>query len=85
MVAEKAGLAPGMKIIAVNGRRWSGAQLHNSLVEARKTGQPIEMIVENGEFYKTYSLAYFDGDLQPHLERDRSQDDVLTEIFKALK
>jgi hypothetical protein len=43
------------------------------------------MIVENGEFYKTYSLAYFDGDVQPHLQRDRSQDDVLTEIFKALK
>ncbi len=85
MVAEKAGLAPGMKIIAVNGRRWSPVQLHTSLAEALRTRQPIEMIVENGEFYKTYSLAYFDGDVQPHLQRERSQDDLLTQIFKALK
>jgi predicted metalloprotease with PDZ domain len=85
MVADKAGIAPGMKIIAVNGRRWSPVQLHTALVEAHRTSQAIEMIVENGEFYKTYSLAYFDGDVQPHLQRDRSQDDVLTEIFKALK
>src|ERR1022692_4775360 len=50
MAADKAGLAPGMKVIAVNGRRWSGVQLHTALGEARRTRQPIEMIVENGEF-----------------------------------
>jgi predicted metalloprotease with PDZ domain len=82
-IADKVGLAPGMKVIAVNGRRWSGTQLHNSMVEARRTRQPIEMIVENNEFYKTYTLAYYEGDLQPHLERDRSQEDLLTDIFKA--
>jgi predicted metalloprotease with PDZ domain len=85
MVADKAGLAPGMRVIAVNGRRWSVGQLHTSLVEAQRTRQPVEMIVENGEFYKTYSLAYYEGDLQPHLERDRSKDDYLTEILKPLK
>ena len=85
MVADKAGIAPGMKIIAVNGRRFSPVQLHSSLVDAHQSRQPIEMIVENGEFYKTYLLAYYEGDIQPHLQRDRSQEDVLTEIFKALK
>ncbi len=85
MAGDKAGLAPGMKIIAVNGRRWSGVQMHNALTDARSTHKPVELIVENNEFYKTLTMPYFEGDLQPHLERDRSQDDLLTAILRATK
>jgi predicted metalloprotease with PDZ domain len=84
MAADKAGIAPGMKIIAVNGRRWSSLLMHVALQDAKRTHTPVELITENGEFYKTYSLAFYEGDIQPHLERDESKPDVLSEIFKPI-
>jgi predicted metalloprotease with PDZ domain len=79
--AYVAGLGPGMKLIAVNGRRWSASVLKDALSAAHQTHQPIEVIAEIGDYFKTCSIAYFDGEKEPHLERIEGSPDLLTGIL----
>lgn len=81
-IAAKNGIAPGMKVIAVNGRKYSQEFLLAALREAQKSHQPIQLMVENTEYYRTISLNYFDGPRHPHLERDSSKPDMLSDILK---
>lgn len=73
-----------MKLRAVNGRRWTPDILHDALRAAKSSSQPIEMLVQNGEFFKTYSVNYHGGDKYPHLERDPGKPDLLNDILKPL-
>ncbi len=82
--AYQAGLAPGMKLIAVNGRKWSSPVLGAALKAAQGNDQPIEFIVENAQFFKTYSVVYHGGEKNPHLERVADQPDILGEILQPL-
>jgi len=83
-IAAKNGIGPGMKIIAVNGRKYSHEFLLAGLREAQKTHLPMQLLVENTEYYKTVSLSYFEGPRHPHLVRDESKPDVLSDIIKPL-
>lgn len=81
--AYLAGIGPGMKLVAINGRAWSKESLQDTL-RASKTGkQPIDLLVENAKFFKTFSIAYHDGIRNPHLER-REAADVLSEVLRPL-
>ena len=80
----QAGLAPGMKLVAVNGRKWSPAVLHDALKMAQGSQQPIELLAENAQFFKTYSIPYHGGDRNPHLERVSDQPDLLGDIVTPL-
>ena len=40
-----AGLAPGMKLIGIGGRKWSGDTAREVLVQAEHTTAPVELIV----------------------------------------
>jgi predicted metalloprotease with PDZ domain len=82
MVAAKAGIGPGMKVIAVNGRRFSDDVLSDALKAAKTDKGPIELLVENTEYYKTYKLDYHEGEKYPHLVRDESKPDTLTQIIQ---
>jgi predicted metalloprotease with PDZ domain len=82
-VAAKAGIGPGMKVVAVNGRRFSADILREAIKAAKNGGAPIELLVENTEYYKTYKLDYHGGESYPHLVRDESKPDLLTDILKA--
>jgi predicted metalloprotease with PDZ domain len=81
--AFKAGIGPGMSILAVDGRKWSGRAIPEALQRAKQSKQPMELIVENGNFYKTYSIPYFEGSKYAHLERVEGMPDRLTDIIKA--
>lgn len=81
--AAKAGLAPGMKIITVNGRPWSTDALHEAITAAKSSTTPIELVVENGSFTGAYKLNYHGGERYPHLERDSTKPDVLGEVIKS--
>ncbi|HXM20552.1 MAG TPA: hypothetical protein VN948_04705 [Terriglobales bacterium] len=83
MPAAKAGVGPGMKVAAVNGRRFSAEVLSDVLKAAKNTSDPIELLVENTEYYKVYKLDYHGGEQYPHLVRDESKPDVLTDIITA--
>ena len=86
-VADKAGLAPGFEIIAVNGRAFTTTLLHAAIKEtAGLTSAPIELIVENTGYFKTISLNYRGGERYPQLERvsdvPARLDDILAPMAK---
>ena len=81
--AARAGLAPGMKILTVNGRTWSGDTLHEAITAAKTATTPIELSVENGSFTNVYRLNYHGGERYPHLERDPAKPDLIGEVIKA--
>ena len=83
MPAAKAGIGPGMKVVAVNGRRFSGDVLRDALKTGRNGDSPLELLVENTDYYKTYKLDYHGGERYPHLVRDEANPDLLSEILKA--
>jgi len=80
--AYQAGIGPGMKLVAVNGRRWTRDVLHDAIRETQNTKQPIELLVVNKQIFKTYSVPYRGGEKNPHLERVPVQTDLLGEIIK---
>jgi len=82
-IAAKAGIGPGMRVVAVNGRKFSPEILRDAIKSAKTSSAPIELLVENADYYKTYKLDYHGGEMYPHLVRDASKPDLLTEILKA--
>ncbi len=80
-VAAKAGLAPGMKLLAVNGRRFTPDGLKTA-VASTKTGGKVELLAESGDFFKTHALDYKGGARYPRLEKAEGKADVLADIVK---
>ena len=82
--AQRAGIAPAVKLIAVNSRAYTPAILHDAIAKAAKDAAPIEMLVRDGEVFKTFRVDYHAGERYPHLVRDESKPDLLTEIITPL-
>ena len=80
--AANAGIAPGMRLVAVNGRKWNPDILRDAIASAKTSKEPIELLVENGDFYQTYRIDYHGGERYPHLEPLSGKTDLLTEITK---
>ncbi|RDI97291.1 M61 family peptidase [Dyella solisilvae] len=82
--AFKAGLSPGMKLIAVNGKEYSSDAVKDAVTAAAKDkNQPVELLVKNFDEYKTLRIDYHDGLKYPHLERIEGKADRLSELLKA--
>jgi predicted metalloprotease with PDZ domain len=84
MPAEAAGVGPGMKLHAVQGRRYSVDRLRDALRQARGGTEPIVLLVETSEIFGTVSVDYHGGERFPHLERDAAKPDVLSQIGAPL-
>ena len=82
--AAKAGIAPDMNIIAVNGRKYSSDIIHEAIKLAKDSTSPIEFIASNGEFYSTIKVDYYGGERYPYLERDSSKADLLDSVIYPL-
>jgi|HubBroStandDraft_1064217.scaffolds.fasta_scaffold13014_3 predicted metalloprotease with PDZ domain len=80
--AAQAGIAPGMKLLAVNGRKWNPDDLHAAIRQANRGREPIELLIENEDFFRTYQVDYHGGERYPHLERIAAKPDLLGEIAK---
>ncbi|MBI3409620.1 MAG: M61 family metallopeptidase [Planctomycetes bacterium] len=83
--ADKAGIGPGMKLLAVNGRRYSPERLHAAVAATAMDKEKLALLLENRDYYDTFVLNYTDGARFPHLERDGAMVDWFTEIFSARK
>ncbi|MFZ0771581.1 MAG: M61 family peptidase [Candidatus Sulfotelmatobacter sp.] len=83
MPAAAAGIGPGMMLIAVNGRQYSPEVLRDAVKASKGGTSQLELLVENSDYYKTYKLDYHGGERYPHLVRDESKPDLLTEIYRA--
>jgi predicted metalloprotease with PDZ domain len=79
--AAQAGIAPGMKLVAVNGRRWTPEILREAIRRAKGGSEPIELLVENEEYFHSYRIDYHGGERYPHLERN-GKPDALSDIAK---
>ncbi len=84
MPAYAAGVGPGMKLIGVNGRKYSKDVMRSALQSGTGSTQPMELLLENAEYYLTAKVDYHGGERYPHLVRNESQPDLLTEIIKPL-
>ena len=83
MPAALAGIGPGMKLVAVNSRQYTPEVLRDALKAGKNGTAPLELLVENTDYYKTYKLDYHGGEKYPHLVRDQSKPDLLSSILKA--
>jgi predicted metalloprotease with PDZ domain len=81
-ISDKAGLGPGMKIIAVNGRAYTPDVLKTAIHDAKDSGPAVELIAENTGYYKVIRLDYHGGERYPQLERVSSASDRLDDILK---
>jgi predicted metalloprotease with PDZ domain len=80
--AFQAGLAPGMKLIAVNGESYSPEILKDALQSAQGGSDPINLLVQSDTSFLTVKVNYHDGARYARLERSEGAPDLLTEIAK---
>ena len=79
--AFNAGITTGAQVLAVNGENYSAEVLRRAITAAKDTTTPIELIVRNGDTYRTIQLDYHDGLRFPHLERIPGRRDWISRIL----
>ena len=82
--ADKASLAPGEKIIAINGQVYSAEALRSAIREAKGSTEPIHLIVQADSFVSMTDIDYHDGERFPVLERVEGTPAYLDDITKPL-
>ena len=79
--AFQAGMAPGVTLVAVNNRAYK-AELLKLAITANKGGKaPIELLLREGETYRTLRLDYRGGLRYPKLERIAGSEDRLAGVL----
>jgi predicted metalloprotease with PDZ domain len=81
--AYKSARTIGAQIINVGGTVFDANRLKNAVKDAQKTGAVIELLVKNGDRYRTVRLDYHGGLRYPRLERDVSMPARLDQILAA--
>ena len=81
--AYEAGLGPSMKILAVDGREYSGDVLNESIAHPRN-GR-ISLLVRNFATVESREIHYAGGVRYPHLDRIPGTRDYLSEILQPRK
>jgi predicted metalloprotease with PDZ domain len=79
--AARAGLAPGMNVVAVNGRRFSPQALRDGLRHSQPTSAPLVLLVNRDDDFMTLNVDYHGGERYPCLERDETKPDLLSTIL----
>jgi predicted metalloprotease with PDZ domain len=83
--AFRAGLAPGMVLVAVNGEAASAEELTEAVKAAKEGKAPIELLVNSFGHISTIRLDYHGGLRYPHLERIPGTPDRLSQIHAPKK
>lgn len=79
--AFEQGLTSGWEVVAVGGRAASADVLKEAVTAAKGSAEPIELILKNGDVFKTVRFDYHDGLRYPHLERIEGTPDRLGDIL----
>lgn len=82
--ADKAGLFPGEKIMAINDKVYSGETLAEAIRTAKDPSKPIHVIMQADSFVSTAQIDYHDGERYPALERVDGTPAFLDDIIKPL-
>ena len=83
-LAFKAGLTPGMQLIAVNSVAYKAEDLRSAITKA-KDGSGVELLLKVDNRYKTVKIDYRGGLRYPKLVRVDGTPDWLTELLSAQK
>lgn len=81
--AHRAGIARDMTVVAVDGLAYSAERLKRAIISAKSARKPIELLMRQGEQYRTVRLDYTGGLRYPHLRRIPQSHDHLSEILAA--
>jgi predicted metalloprotease with PDZ domain len=65
--AFDAGLTVGSKILAVNGRSFDGDAMKRAIVAATRSKEPIRLLVQSGDSFRTLDLDWHGGMRYPRL------------------
>jgi len=82
--ADKAKLAPGQKIIAVNGVIFSAEALKSAIKNAKGKPELIHLILQSDTFVTLADIDYHDGERYPSLVRVEGTPAYLDDITKPL-
>ena len=82
-VSDKAGLAPAMTITGVNARKFSSQRLKDAIADS-PTRQKVELLVLDGDVFKTIALDYAEGPKYLELTRIAERQDLLGGILKPV-
>jgi predicted metalloprotease with PDZ domain len=82
--AYAAGVGPGMKLIGVNGRKYTKDVMSTALHASLTSNQPIALLVENADYYSTFQVDYHGGNRYPHLVRNEGQPNLLDQIIQPM-
>jgi predicted metalloprotease with PDZ domain len=75
------GVAPAMRLVAIDGHKWNINAARDAIVKAEKASQPIELIAESADIVRTLHVDYHAGLRNPHLVRDPDRPDLLSQII----
>lgn len=81
--AFAAGLARDVVVVAVDGEAYDAKRLAHAISAAQVQPKPIELLVRQGERYRTARIDYRGGLRAPHLVRDAGEPDLLGDILGA--
>jgi len=82
--ADKAKLAPGQKLIAVNNLVFSAEALHQAIVAAKTSTEPIHFLMQSEKYITPVNIDYHDGERYPVMVRVDGAKDYLDEITAPL-
>jgi predicted metalloprotease with PDZ domain len=88
--AFNAGLAIGMKVVAVNGHAWPGSggaarDLFKEELTAAKTSKaPIKLLIQSDDMIRQFDLNYTDGMRYPHFVKPGKDEGALDRLLKPL-
>jgi len=82
--AQKAGVTPATRLIAVDNRQFTPTILREAVQRTKSNARGVELLIKNGEYYSSHHIDYQGGEKYPHLVRDESKPDILSKIIAPL-
>lgn len=83
--AYRAGIARDMQVVAVNDIAYKAERLQRAITAAKSGKQAIELLLRQGESYRSVRIDYRDGLRYPHLERIEGTADGLQRLLAPRK
>jgi predicted metalloprotease with PDZ domain len=81
--AFKAGLTPHDMIVGINGLVWDAPRLRGAVTAAKAGKDPIVLLIQNHDRFRTVSIDYHGGLRYPHLERTSTGEAGLDRLISA--
>ena len=79
--AFEAGLRNSLQLVAVDGLAYKPERLKAAITAAKTSQKPIQLLLKDGDHYRSVSVAYSGGLRYPKLERIDGTEDRLTKLL----